>query len=297
MAQQWIFQVRACIKAGEVTRLQIPPIKSGSVLPDQYRQVTILRTFSSVSSSLPINQARCQALDGSCSSSLLVGSGDDAGVDLDSSDQMPDSRQHSVQPFRPTHPHLQGLSFPRKQRKIRDVHDRWFYFESRGLEPLESPPQLTEAKPGDIFFHRIDGLNKCQIWMSEILRQSSEGHANGVEELIIVWVAVTEGHQVIKADGSLRYVVVTEGLQPSLVAESTYDKLYRRRISDAPLCFGGSVGNTPAVYEYFSGSLMVEHDEVDQIIDDHVLQIKSARPPSSKSPFREAINGPSTSEN
>jgi hypothetical protein len=196
--------------------------------------------------------------------SLLVGSGDDAGVDLDSSDQMPEyvhlrdtahpdliecfsSCQHSVQPFRPMRPHLQGLSFPRKQRKIRDVHDRWFYFESRGLEPLESPPQLTEAKPGDIFFHRIDGLNKCQIWMSEILRQSSEGHANGVEELIIVWVAVTEGHQVIKADGSLRYVVVTEGLQPSLVAESTYDKLYRRRISDAPLCFGGSVGNTPAV--------------------------------------------------
>jgi hypothetical protein len=76
--------------------------------------------------------------------------------------------------------------------------------------------------------------------------QGSEGPNNGVGESTTAWAAVTEGHPVIKADGSLRYVVVTEGLQPSLVAESTYDKLYRRRISDAPLCFSGPVtSNSP----------------------------------------------------
>jgi hypothetical protein len=74
---------------------------------------------------------------------------------------------------------------------------------------------------------------------------SGRGSTNAVEESSTAWATVTEGHPVAKADGSLRYIVVTEGLQPSLVAESTYDKLYRRRISDAPLCFGGPVNNSP----------------------------------------------------
>jgi hypothetical protein len=81
--------------------------------------------------------------------------------------------------------------------------------------------------------------------------QGSEGHNNGIEEPTTAWAqwaAVTEGHPVAKADGSLRYVVVTEGLQPSLVAESTYDKLYKRRISDAPLCIEiHPVSNTSVV--------------------------------------------------
>ncbi|KAG2125855.1 hypothetical protein BD769DRAFT_1388301 [Suillus cothurnatus] len=210
MAQQWIFQVRACIKAG----VQFSAYKSGSVSGSGWVMF--------VEHQLHFSDYIYE--------SLLFGSGDDAGVDLDSSHQMPD-------PFDLCVPICKGCHF-------RESSEKSAMFMITGSILSQ---ELTEAKPGDIFFHRIDGLNKCQIWMSEILCQSSEGHTNGVEELIIVWVAVTEGHQVIKADGSLHYVVVMEGLQPSLVAESTYDKLYRRWISDAPLCFSGSVGNTPAV--------------------------------------------------
>lgn len=92
-----------------------------------------------------------------------------------------------------------------------------------------------EAKPGNIFFHRMNGLNKCHIWILEVLSQGSEGDNNGVQESTTAWAAVSEGHLVIKADGSLHYVIVTERMQPSLVVESTFDKMYKQRISDAPL--------------------------------------------------------------
>lgn len=92
--------------------------------------------------------------------SLLASNANNTGMDSDNSDQTseyvhlwhrtsrPDnpyfgSCQHSVQPFRPARPHLQGLLFPRKQRKICNIQDHWFYFESRGLEPLELPSNTS----------------------------------------------------------------------------------------------------------------------------------------------------------
>lgn len=73
----------------------------------------------------------------------------------------------------------------------------------------------------DIFFYWITSSEKCQMWMWKCVDDNFS------------WHSVQEGEQVKGPHGSLRYLVVNNSNQPSLVQAVTWEKHYRRKLPRA----------------------------------------------------------------
>ncbi|KAI5981373.1 hypothetical protein EDD15DRAFT_2204121 [Pisolithus albus] len=115
---------------------------------------------------------------------------------------------------------------PRRRHKFRESTGSYCWFESQGDSPIDRPPATVEdVQKDDIFFYWIRGIDMCQMWIwcdSEDRRE---------------WVAMQEGSQ-IKQDGLVRYLIVTDRRQPSLVLPTTWEKHKRRPICWTTTCGG-----------------------------------------------------------
>ncbi|KAI6011550.1 hypothetical protein PISMIDRAFT_13498 [Pisolithus microcarpus 441] len=107
---------------------------------------------------------------------------------------------------------------PWKLYKFRDTTGAFHWFKSEGNDPLSFLPSHVEnVTEGDIFFYWVKSVGKCQMWIWR-----SVGGAG-------TWIPAREGEQIRGNDGTVRYLVVTDGRQPSLVLAVTWERRYRPR--------------------------------------------------------------------
>ncbi|KAI6004554.1 hypothetical protein EDC04DRAFT_2611642 [Pisolithus marmoratus] len=107
---------------------------------------------------------------------------------------------------------------PQKLNKFRDTTGSFHWFRSEGNDPLSFlPSHIEDVTEGDLFFYWVKSAGKCQMW----IWRSVGG--------MTAWVPVQEGEQILGGDGNMRYLVVTDGRQPSLVQAVTWERRYRKR--------------------------------------------------------------------
>ncbi|KAI6018423.1 hypothetical protein EDC04DRAFT_2607752 [Pisolithus marmoratus] len=102
---------------------------------------------------------------------------------------------------------------PWKLNKFRDTTGSFHWFRSEGNDPLSFPPShIEDVAEGDLFFYWVKSAGKCQMW----IWRSVGG--------MTTWVPVREGEQILGGDGNMRYLVITDGRQPSLVQAVTWER-------------------------------------------------------------------------
>ncbi|KAI5996411.1 hypothetical protein EDD15DRAFT_2195235 [Pisolithus albus] len=115
------------------------------------------------------------------------------------------------------HRNLRQVS-PRKLNKFRDTTGVFHWYRSEGNDPLSFLPSHVEnVTEGDLFFYWVKSVGKCQMWIWRSVGRAS------------TWVPAREGEQIMGSDGTIRYLVVTDGHQPSLVRAVTWERRYRHR--------------------------------------------------------------------
>ncbi|KIO03547.1 hypothetical protein M404DRAFT_27152 [Pisolithus tinctorius Marx 270] len=137
--------------------------------------------------------------------------------------QVEDSTSISDEASQPSAGHTSLITVsPRRLNKFRDSTGAFHWFRSEGNDPLSSPPSHVEnVAEGDIFFYWVKSVSKCQMWIWRRVGGAS------------TWVLVREGERVLGRDGIMRYLVVTDGHQPSLVQAATWERRYRQRQAQA----------------------------------------------------------------
>ncbi|KAI6096095.1 hypothetical protein EDD16DRAFT_1720266 [Pisolithus croceorrhizus] len=107
---------------------------------------------------------------------------------------------------------------PWKLYKFCDTAGVFHWFKSEGNDPLSFPPSHVEnVTEGDICFYWVKSVGKCQMWIWRSVGGTS------------TWIPAREGEQIKGNDGTVRYLAVTDGRQPSLVLAVTWERQYRQR--------------------------------------------------------------------
>ncbi|KAI5989228.1 hypothetical protein EDC04DRAFT_2614364 [Pisolithus marmoratus] len=131
----------------------------------------------------------------------------------------------SSEASQPTNGHTPLLTVsPRKLNKFHDSMGAFHWFRSEGHDPLSFPPShIKDVAEGDFFFYWVKSVGKCQMWIWKSVGAVS------------TWVPVREGEQFMGRDGTMRYLVITDGHQPSLVQAVTWERRYKQRQALATL--------------------------------------------------------------
>ncbi|KAF9231759.1 hypothetical protein BU15DRAFT_82011 [Melanogaster broomeanus] len=205
MAGQWLFRHSSPIQRDGVTRVVIsdphgdyPAVLVNPVTP------TILRKVTFQTEDKPAEQHQTPAVQVPSDVTRRSGPPESDGQDKNST------------PTDQPHPPSVTVS-TRKFHRFRDALGGYYWFESQGEHPIDHPPMMAEAEEGDVFFYWVRSKEKCQMWMWRRVDTSC------------LWVGVEEGEKIVSAGGSTRFLVVTEGRQPSLVQAGTWEKQYKRR--------------------------------------------------------------------
>ncbi|KAI6098763.1 hypothetical protein EDD16DRAFT_1527121 [Pisolithus croceorrhizus] len=196
--EQWLFHQSSPIdKDGRVTRIIISHIPTVAATQKNVTPL-ILQRFSPPTSSVPHVDTSSRS-EGETS--------------------VPRVEDISGEASQPSagHPPLIMVS-PQKLNKFHDTPGVFHWYRSEGNDPLSFPPSHVEnVAEGDLFFYWVKSVGKCQMWIWR-----SVGGAS-------TWVPAREGEQIMGSDGTIRYLVVTDGHQPSLVQAVTWERQYRHR--------------------------------------------------------------------
>ncbi|KAH7905479.1 hypothetical protein BJ138DRAFT_1118427 [Hygrophoropsis aurantiaca] len=131
----------------------------------------------------------------------------------------PVTRSHQATPTaRQTTPATLPAPTPVRQKhkfKLSDGDCSWFKSSAEGT--IGVPPSIDDVLlEGDLYMHWVTTISKCQVWLWKVTDNSGS------------WAPVMQGHRV-NISGSDRYLVITDGHQPSLVKKQTWETMYKRR--------------------------------------------------------------------
>ncbi|KAI5998451.1 hypothetical protein EDC04DRAFT_2612461 [Pisolithus marmoratus] len=196
--EQWLFRQSSPIVTDGVTRIIISHIPAVAAVPKDVTPL-ILQRFTPLVPSVSRAEASSRRSEGE---TLAPQVEDNTATHSPGEASQPSSR------------HTPSITVsPRKLYKFRDTAGVFHWFRSEGNDPLSFPPSHIEnVEEGDIFFYWVKSVGKCQMWIWRSV--------GGVS----TWIPAREGEQIKGNDGTVRYLVVTDGRQPSLVLAVTWER-------------------------------------------------------------------------